>query len=163
MGYNLTQQGMHISKSCCIVVVAILISSILLLPLLWFYNKPVHISIDDVGASLEDLHRNGNEYKTMFHQPFFHSLEVLHDITGVKITLYAYAQYGDYEIENIQERFISEIRQNSDWLQLSFHSSYPALPVCSDKRLKLLSAFTGKIGGGEKIKIRILSCHSRGN
>lgn len=73
MGNDSPQQRMHYSKNRVAIIVLAVMCVIFTLPLCWFYDKPVHVSIDDVGMSFSDLQRNESKYTTIFQQPFLQS------------------------------------------------------------------------------------------
>ena len=155
---------MHHSKNPIIAIVLVAICFLFTLPLFWFYDKPVHVSIDDVGMCLDDLQKNENSFSSVFDQPFFHSIQKLHDITGVNITLYVYARYGDYTANHLPERYVTEINKNSDWLRLGFHANRPT--IVKDSIENLLSFINGynllvENGlGGKNQKLRLECFHA---
>lgn len=124
MGNNITQQRMHHRRSI-ISVILIIIAIIVLCPYIWFYNKPIHLSIDDVEICMRDLQFQDSLYSSIFKHPFFSRLKSLHDNAGIKITLYTYEKSGEYSIAKIPQRFIQEFVDNKDWLLFGYHAKEP--------------------------------------
>lgn len=86
-----------------------------LCPFAFYWNKPVHVSIDDVMV-LERL-SDGCIYKNVFDDPFLHCLREYHNSTGARFTLYIY----ETSVKEISNDFWNQIRDNSDWLKIGWH------------------------------------------
>lgn len=77
----------------------------------------------------------------------------MHEKTGLKITLYVYEEYADYNIANIPQRFKKELIDNSDWLQIGFHAHNQDFDKGRDSMSLSMSynaLKTSKIGRGKK-------------
>lgn len=145
---------MHTSRYLIASFIATVILIISITPFYWFNKKPIHISIDDVETCLLDLQNNGHTYRDVFQQPFFHRLKTLHNITGLKITLYIYEESGDYNISKVPERFITDIHKSS-WIDMAFHAKNPSLQkkqiIENDAIISSFSNLSCKGLGGARI------------
>lgn len=83
-------------------------------------NKAAHISIDDVTCAMQRL--SIGDYSSIWDDKLFRYLRVLHWLYGLKITLYLYAQYGDWSITKMPDRYKREFEDASNWLKFGFHA-----------------------------------------
>lgn len=111
--------------AACLILM-IVISYISVLPI-WYKEKTVHVSLDDVVMCFKDLVEHRNEYTTIFDQPFFKYLKECHESTGVKITLYTYETYQNYNIVQLPAIYEKDFRDNSSWLKIGFHALGPSV------------------------------------
>ena len=111
---------------------------------LWYNNKIVHVSFDDVSICFKDLVDNEEQYKSLFEQPFFSFLKECHEQTGLKVTLYTYEMHKDYSIILFSDKYKTEFEENSNWLKVGFHgkSSNENLNNDDDTLLKSYSIVT---------------------
>jgi hypothetical protein len=79
----------------------------------------MHISIDDVINTLEDITKN--QYKSIFHQPILAFLKNLHNEYGTVFSLYCFYEKDAWNLSQMTDKFIDEFTKASDWLKLSFH------------------------------------------
>ena len=88
-------------------------------------HRIAHLSIDDCRGCYIDLIKHQNEYQSVFNQPFFCFLRKMHDEYDVKFTLYSYYMCNDsLNITMIPSDYKKELKNNSDWLTISFHAVY---------------------------------------
>ena len=81
--------------------------------------KSAHISIDDVTSVLQRL--TIGAYESIYEDKLFKHLRLLHQICGLKITLYVYAKNKDWSLAEIPDTYRSEFVAASDWLKFGFH------------------------------------------
>ncbi len=87
-------------------------------------TKYIHFSVDDTINIFKDLTKNQNKYNTMFKNNTLKYLKKMHDIYGVKVTLYCFFQdiTDGFTLEKCTDKFKNEFQQNSNWLKLGFHT-----------------------------------------
>lgn len=83
-------------------------------------DKSAHISVDDVAIALQRLSSHG--YTSVFEEPFFYYIRLLHRLFGLKITLYVYAKHGDWLLADIPDTYRCELESAADWLKFGFHA-----------------------------------------
>lgn len=83
-------------------------------------EKTAHISVDDVTITLQRLCSQG--YTSVFDEPFFKYISLLHRLLGLKITLYVYAKHDDWSLADIPNTYRRELRNATDWLKFGFHA-----------------------------------------
>ena len=106
-----------------IVVILSVVLVFLLTPFYCYHDKKIHISIDDVWESFNDISRDSLMYNDVFEHPFFCKLKKAHELTGAKFTLYVYENVEDYSIDDIPQKYITQINCEKDWLRVGFHAS----------------------------------------
>lgn len=90
-----------------------------------FPNKVVHFSFDDVFDVFKDLHKNVDQYESVFDNEFLNDLKVLHKEYGAKFSLYIYEKDDSFNLADMPVRYKEELRKNSDWLKFGFHYPEP--------------------------------------
>lgn len=83
-------------------------------------NKRVHISVDDVVATLQRL--TESEYKSIYEESFFWYMRLLHRLFGTKVTCYVFAHQAGWSISDIPEKYKHEFEDASEWLKFGFHA-----------------------------------------
>ena len=83
-------------------------------------NKRVHISVDDVVATLQRL--TESEYKSIYEESFFWYMRLLHRLFGTKVTCYVFAHQAGWSISDMPDRYRREFESASDWLKFGFHA-----------------------------------------
>ena len=83
-------------------------------------RKICHMSIDDVTVSFQNLSKGENS--SIFEVNLFQFLLLLHRLLGLKITLYVYAQNGEWTLADIPEKYKHELEEASEWLKFGFHA-----------------------------------------
>ena len=76
----------------------------------------MHISVDDTVHCFENL--ADNSYQSLFDEPFFNKLKILHDEYGAKFSLYTYTSV----LEKVSDKYKSEFTASAGWLKVGFHS-----------------------------------------
>lgn len=84
-------------------------------------KKTAHISIDDVTFALQRL--SDYNYSNIYEEKLFCYLRLLHHLFGAKISLYVYANYGEWNIDKVSNHFKSELAEAKDWLRFGFHAA----------------------------------------
>ena len=136
------------------------ITIVILISVRYFYHqKPIHFSIDDVTICLENLTRDSNQYFSPFQEPFFATLQKMHNRTGAKFTLYIFEQYGDFNISKIPEKYSDEFKNNNNWLRFGFHAPFPKSTTDSvvfmQSYLRTDSCIKSKLGGNKTSTLRL--------
>lgn len=80
-------------------------------------NSYVHISIDDVSICLQNLLKS--DYSSIWKEPLFDFLLLLHNNFGVKISLFI---FEDDKWESINNCYKKELAGTSSWLKFGLHS-----------------------------------------
>lgn len=83
-------------------------------------EKSTHISVDDVTIALQRL--SSHSFPSVFDEPFFKYINLLHRLFGLKITLYVYAKHGDWSLAEMPDTYSVELANASDWLKFGFHA-----------------------------------------
>jgi len=98
------------------------------------------ISSDDNILFLRDIHENRDTYKSIFENAYLAMYKKAHDLYGAKVHLNLFYETDDlhnfinrgnyFNLSMMTDKFVSEFRDNSDWLRFSFHalSDYPDKP-----------------------------------
>lgn len=82
----------------------------------------IHFSFDDVINVFEDLTKNAGHYNSIFDNPFFSKLKVLHELYGAVFSLYCFQVSGTFNLDNTTTKFKGEFHNNSDWLKIGYHA-----------------------------------------
>lgn len=79
-------------------------------------------SVDDNIIFLKDITYSG--YNSIFENPYLSMYKRLHEKYGLKVqlNLFYQTQTGDFNLSAMSEKYRNEWIENSNWLQLSFHS-----------------------------------------
>ncbi len=77
-------------------------------------------SVDDNIIFLKDV--TYSDYHSVFENPYLSMYKRLHEKYGVKVQLNLFYQTDDFNLSAMPDKFKNEWIENSDWLQLSFHS-----------------------------------------
>lgn len=118
------------SKRIVILTGGILLLCLLTVALLRlsFSTTKVHFSIDDCSDCFTEITSSPNCRSSLFDYPYWHFYKKIHDLFGCKVTLYVYSQsfddfvkWGRVNYWHI-DSYANELRSNSDWLKLGFHS-----------------------------------------
>lgn len=86
-----------------------------------FVNK-YRLSLDDNIWFLRDITQNASVYSSIFDNPYLGFLKEVHDSYGTKIHLNIYYETDGFNLSQMTDKFKNEWKENSDWLQLSFHA-----------------------------------------
>lgn len=79
----------------------------------------LHLSVDDVGASLEAL--GAGAYATPWDEPTFAALRAVHERHGVVVSLYPFERAGSWRLEHVPERCRPHFAA-AEWLRFGFHA-----------------------------------------
>lgn len=129
-----------------------------------YHGKKVHLSFDDCYMCLRDISVDSTKHISIFDNSFLGELRSMHESTGAKFTLYIYEQADGFNIKNVPAKFISELRENSEWLKIGYHAKNPTLTkdsiaeysVFSESFTAVDSALISKsIGGGKTTTLRL--------
>lgn len=82
-------------------------------------TKIVHLSIDDIGKSLEWLSRN--HPGSIFDMRLYGNLMEWHKKYNVSFTLYCFTNLPKFSISEIPDSYSREFEANADWLRFGFH------------------------------------------
>ena len=80
------------------------------------------LSLDDNIWFLRDITQNASVYNSIFDNPYLGFLKEVHDSYGTKIHLNIYYETDGFNLSQMTDKFKSEWKENSNWLQLSFHA-----------------------------------------
>ena len=94
----------------------------LVIPIPFLRGKPVHLSLDDFSEAFASL--SETEMASVYDQPMFHWLKAMHEATGAKFTLYAYARAKTWKIGDVPPRVWKELA-TSGWIKVGFHALRP--------------------------------------
>lgn len=95
----------------------------------------VHFSIDDVIMTLRWAYRN--EPASIFNMKFFSALREWNKKYGLKATLYMFFSDGtSFDITMLQEKYVSELKKEKDWLKIAYHGIYGERYVENADRFK---------------------------
>jgi len=84
-------------------------------------NKLVHLSIDDVGASLGWLCKNNPRH--IWDMRFFNKLREFNTKYGAEFTLYSFYDIGGCRsINDIPQGYTDDFSMCAGWLKFGFHS-----------------------------------------
>ncbi len=81
------------------------------------------LSVDDNIWFLKDLTANKNKYKSLFDNPFLAVYKRLHDKYGTKVHFNLFYETDGFNLSQMTDQYKEEWKQNSDWIQLSFHAN----------------------------------------
>lgn len=87
------------------------------------------LSLDDNIWFLQDLANNAGRYSSLFDNPYLGFLKQVHDTWGTKVHINIYFQTTGFDLTQMPVKYISQWRDNADWLRLSFHARAD-LPDC---------------------------------
>lgn len=76
----------------------------------------IHISFDDVTLSFKNL--SENNYISVFDEPFFKQLKIMHFKYGAKFSIFTYTNV----LKTVPENYKIELMLASNWLKFGFHS-----------------------------------------
>lgn len=82
--------------------------------------KLIHYSVDDFFDAFVNL--TENEYPSIFEEEHFSYLKELHEDYGINVSAYVFFENEEYDLTDISGDYISEFKENSDWLKFGFHS-----------------------------------------
>lgn len=85
-------------------------------------NKYAHFSFDDC-VFWEDLTTNADNYDSCFENEFLGYLKYLHDLLGLKFSLFCFITYNGTSIADVTDKFAAEFAENKDWLRFGFHGT----------------------------------------
>ena len=88
--------------------------------------KKYRFSFDDVIWSLQDLNENKDVYTSIFDQPFFKLVKLMHDKYGTKFhanIYYETPRHGGFNLTQMTDKYKAEWIANSNWLKLCFHAN----------------------------------------
>lgn len=125
---------MQLKKIVCTALSAAMLGSIL--PSVYAEQnskKYIHISFDDVNICLNDITVNEDRYNSAFDNEFLGDLKAFHDEYGAVFTLNCFTDTGDFNIENLTDKFKADLGSASDWLKFSFHAKAGNTRYSSDK------------------------------
>jgi hypothetical protein len=84
-------------------------------------DRLVHLSIDDVGASLRWLFQNGPQ--SVWDMRFFGKLRELREKYHAEFTLYCFYDFGGgLTFNDMPDNYAKEFSLCADWLKFGFHS-----------------------------------------
>lgn len=83
-------------------------------------NKRFIFTVDDNIRFLKELTNGG--CGSLFSHPYMAMYKRLHKMFGLKVQLNLFYRCEDFALSAMSDKFISEWKENSDWLKLSFHS-----------------------------------------
>lgn len=87
-------------------------------------NKCAHVSFDDC-TFWDDITQNAITYTSAFDNSFLNDLKTLHNMYGLKFTLFCFIVHNMASIENVTNKFAEEFSANKDWLRFGFHGTTP--------------------------------------
>ena len=87
----------------------------------------IHISFDDVVASITNL--STNTYESLFDEPFFGWLQDLHREYGAKFSLYV---YNLSKLSAVPDTYKEEFFDARHWLKFGLHAKTPGHNYASD-------------------------------
>jgi hypothetical protein len=84
-------------------------------------SRYIHFSIDDVSASLKDINTNKSSYSSLFDNPLFQDIKILHKKYNACFTLYLFGMSKLFDVSYFTPKFDNELVDNSDWLKFGYH------------------------------------------
>lgn len=96
-------------------------------------KKEIHLSLDDVILSLEDI--SNQNYSSITGNDIFSTLSFFHTLFGCKFDLYVYKQNHKFDIRDTTIQFKEEFEQYSSWLKFGYHAtteSFDTITACRD-------------------------------
>lgn len=126
-----------------------------------------NISIDDVEYLFFELISNQNKISSIFDTQLLGFLKKLHNLYGVKFTLFSYSEVNGFPISEMPLKFKSQFEESSDWLKFGFHwPSRNYNPSISNERLNLsiktfysaLINFAGRKSVSSFIRLHYFHC-----
>lgn len=63
-----------------------------------------------------------SNYASIFEEPFFMYLRLLHKVLGLKISLYIYVKHNEWTLADIPDRYKREFEETCGWLKFGFHA-----------------------------------------
>ena len=61
-------------------------------------------------------------YNSVYEDPFFRYLYVLHKMFGMKVSLYLYVRHNGWTLADVPDRYKHEFEETCDWLKFGFHA-----------------------------------------
>lgn len=84
------------------------------------HNEFLHFSVDDVIDCFEDIFVN--DYESIFENEFLADWKVLHNETGLKLSLFCYYHNNTFSLDMFPDKYAHQFYNNSDWLRLGVHA-----------------------------------------
>lgn len=78
----------------------------------------IHMSFDDVINCIKNL--CATEYESLFDEPFFNWLQVLHNTYGARFSLYV---YNISDLANVPEQYKDDFLNARGWIKFGLHST----------------------------------------
>lgn len=78
----------------------------------------IHMSFDDVTNCIKNLYTKG--YESLFDEPFFNWLRVLHNTYGARFSLYI---YNISDLANVTEKYKDDFLNARGWIKFGLHSA----------------------------------------
>lgn len=80
----------------------------------------IHFSVDDTIWLFKGLKEEG--YISAFEQPVLAFFRKLHELYGVAVSFYCFAEHEDMHMAEVADTYSQEFSENSDWLRFGFHA-----------------------------------------
>lgn len=84
------------------------------------HKRTCHVSIDDVTFALQRL--TNRDYASIYEDKLFRYLCWMHRLFGLTVTLYAYAQYGEWSLDDMPDKYKREFEDAEEWMKFGFHA-----------------------------------------
>ena len=81
----------------------------------------VHFSIDDVIRCFQWIYEAQPD--SIFDEPMLKKVKEWHDTYKLHCDLYVFEKCHEFTLEQLQDRYWEELKQNSSWLKLAWHQA----------------------------------------
>ena len=84
------------------------------------FIKTFCFTVDDNIRFLKEITERA--YESIFDHPYLDLYRRLHEAFGLKVQMNLFYRLGNFDLSQVSERYVTEWKENANWLKLSFHS-----------------------------------------